>query len=233
MIFGASFCLNFKTPSKSFDNFFYSPRFNVFQNPYNLLGESFYDLIGHICSLILTKCISESHNPIIIWLITKPPWSVYVCVGHYVGMDCAGNFKSRRSRLAEGILPYRFSQMTTEEERRGNDETQDHPQNQKEGKSENQMDGSNTKFPAFPYKPYSIQVDFMNALHHSLEKGGVSMLESPTGIHSFSKFLTLHFTIHYPLNPSLSSLCLSSLSSKSLCVSCVGIPVCALRILNL
>ncbi|XP_059455898.1 uncharacterized protein LOC132186105 isoform X2 [Corylus avellana] len=37
------------------------------------------------------------------------------------------------------------------------------------------------KFPAFPYKPYSIQIDFMNALYHSLNKGGVSMLESPTG----------------------------------------------------
>ncbi|KAE8662978.1 hypothetical protein F3Y22_tig00113124pilonHSYRG00583 [Hibiscus syriacus] len=36
------------------------------------------------------------------------------------------------------------------------------------------------KFPAFPDKPYSIQMDFMNALYHSLDKGGVSMLESPT-----------------------------------------------------
>lgn len=37
------------------------------------------------------------------------------------------------------------------------------------------------EFPAFPYKPYSIQIDFMNALYQFLEKGGVSMLESPTG----------------------------------------------------
>ncbi|KAF3450756.1 hypothetical protein FNV43_RR06845 [Rhamnella rubrinervis] len=37
------------------------------------------------------------------------------------------------------------------------------------------------KFRGFPYKPYSIQIDFMNALYHSLNVGGVSMLESPTG----------------------------------------------------
>ncbi|KAH1048040.1 hypothetical protein J1N35_038824 [Gossypium stocksii] len=41
--------------------------------------------------------------------------------------------------------------------------------------------GGEAKFPAFPYKPYSIQIDFMNALYHSLDKGGVAMLESPTG----------------------------------------------------
>ncbi|KAK7255379.1 hypothetical protein RIF29_28788 [Crotalaria pallida] len=39
----------------------------------------------------------------------------------------------------------------------------------------------NTKFEAFPFEPYSIQIDFMNALYHSLNQGGVSMLESPTG----------------------------------------------------
>jgi hypothetical protein len=37
------------------------------------------------------------------------------------------------------------------------------------------------EFPAFPYKPYSIQIDFMKALYQSLEKGGIAMLESPTG----------------------------------------------------
>ncbi|KAF2323360.1 hypothetical protein GH714_034835 [Hevea brasiliensis] len=37
------------------------------------------------------------------------------------------------------------------------------------------------KFPGFPYIPYSIQMDFMKALYRSLDKGGVSMLESPTG----------------------------------------------------
>ncbi|CAK9174607.1 unnamed protein product [Ilex paraguariensis] len=40
---------------------------------------------------------------------------------------------------------------------------------------------SEFKFPAFPYKPYSIQIDFMNALYDSLNKGGIAMLESPTG----------------------------------------------------
>lgn len=45
------------------------------------------------------------------------------------------------------------------------------------------------KFGGFPYKPYSIQIDFMNALYDSLDKGGISMLESPTGnitLHSIS-----------------------------------------------
>ncbi|KAK1434113.1 hypothetical protein QVD17_11031 [Tagetes erecta] len=37
------------------------------------------------------------------------------------------------------------------------------------------------KFGGFPYKPYSIQIDFMNALYDSLNKGGIAMLESPTG----------------------------------------------------
>lgn len=40
------------------------------------------------------------------------------------------------------------------------------------------------EFPAFPYEPYSIQIDFMNALYRFLDKGGVSMLESPTGIYT-------------------------------------------------
>lgn len=38
------------------------------------------------------------------------------------------------------------------------------------------------EFPAFPYKPYSIQLEFMKALYNSLNKGGISMLESPTGL---------------------------------------------------
>ncbi|KAK4765276.1 hypothetical protein SAY86_026366 [Trapa natans] len=37
------------------------------------------------------------------------------------------------------------------------------------------------KFPAFPYEPYTIQIDFMDALYKSLDKGGISILESPTG----------------------------------------------------
>ncbi|KAG5537693.1 hypothetical protein RHGRI_024971 [Rhododendron griersonianum] len=40
---------------------------------------------------------------------------------------------------------------------------------------------SERKFPAFPFKPYSIQVDFMSSLYQSLDRGGISMLESPTG----------------------------------------------------
>ncbi|KAH7866903.1 hypothetical protein Vadar_026488 [Vaccinium darrowii] len=40
---------------------------------------------------------------------------------------------------------------------------------------------SERKFPSFPFKPYSIQIDFMNALYQSLDRGGISMLESPTG----------------------------------------------------
>ncbi|KAG2301694.1 hypothetical protein Bca52824_030345 [Brassica carinata] len=42
-------------------------------------------------------------------------------------------------------------------------------------------DAEKQEFSAFPYEPYSIQTDFMNALYRFLDKGGVSMLESPTG----------------------------------------------------
>lgn len=45
-----------------------------------------------------------------------------------------------------------------------------------------------TKFPGFPYQPYSIQIDFMKALYQSLEKGGIAMLESPTGSHFLLPF---------------------------------------------
>lgn len=48
--------------------------------------------------------------------------------------------------------------------------------------------GGERKFAAFPYKAYSIQIDFMNALYNSLDKGGVSMLESPTGTFNFFFF---------------------------------------------
>ncbi|XP_042475698.1 ATP-dependent DNA helicase DDX11 isoform X2 [Macadamia integrifolia] len=41
--------------------------------------------------------------------------------------------------------------------------------------------GMEAKFSAFPFKPYGIQLDFMKALYSSLDKGGVAMLESPTG----------------------------------------------------
>ncbi|PRW20458.1 putative ATP-dependent RNA helicase DDX11 [Chlorella sorokiniana] len=36
-------------------------------------------------------------------------------------------------------------------------------------------------FPAFPYPPYDIQLDFMSALYSALEAGGVGLFESPTG----------------------------------------------------
>ncbi|KAI3854561.1 hypothetical protein MKW92_042093 [Papaver armeniacum] len=36
-------------------------------------------------------------------------------------------------------------------------------------------------FSAFPFKPYSIQKDFMKSLYSFLNKGGVGMFESPTG----------------------------------------------------
>ncbi|KAI3870964.1 hypothetical protein MKW92_041499 [Papaver armeniacum] len=38
-----------------------------------------------------------------------------------------------------------------------------------------------TDFSAFPFKPYSIQKDFMKSLYSFLNKGGVGMFESPTG----------------------------------------------------
>lgn len=44
------------------------------------------------------------------------------------------------------------------------------------------------EFPGFPYEPYSIQIDFMNALYRFLDKGGVSLLESPTGIYTLISF---------------------------------------------
>ncbi len=34
---------------------------------------------------------------------------------------------------------------------------------------------------AFPYTPYAIQQQFMAALYRSVEKGGLCIMESPTG----------------------------------------------------
>lgn len=51
--------------------------------------------------------------------------------------------------------------------------------------------GSEIEFSAFPYKPYPIQIDFMKALYQSLEKGGIAMLESPTGKSSISILLLI------------------------------------------
>lgn len=60
--------------------------------------------------------------------------------------------------------------------------------------------GGGGKFPSFPYEPYSIQVDFMDALYSSLERGGIAMLESPTGIAlSSSSFRDLRLRVSYVL----------------------------------
>jgi hypothetical protein len=37
-------------------------------------------------------------------------------------------------------------------------------------------------FPAFPYPPYDIQLQFMDALYSALDQGGVGLFESPTGV---------------------------------------------------
>jgi hypothetical protein len=34
---------------------------------------------------------------------------------------------------------------------------------------------------AFPYDPYGIQLDFMQALYTAIEAGGLAIFESPTG----------------------------------------------------
>ncbi|GBG69495.1 hypothetical protein CBR_g4188 [Chara braunii] len=36
-------------------------------------------------------------------------------------------------------------------------------------------------FPAFPFKPYGIQLDFMRAVYSTLARGGIGIFESPTG----------------------------------------------------
>lgn len=47
------------------------------------------------------------------------------------------------------------------------------------------------QFPAFPFKPYDIQLQFMRAVYRALQKGGVAIVESPTG--AFSSPLPLFF----------------------------------------
>ncbi|XP_028109836.1 ATP-dependent DNA helicase DDX11 [Camellia sinensis] len=54
-------------------------------------------------------------------------------------------------------------------------------ESQLEDTNQKMEEQSELKFPAFPFKPYSIQIDFMNSLYQSLDRGGISMLESPTG----------------------------------------------------
>ncbi|KAJ4818356.1 ATP-dependent DNA helicase chl1 [Rhynchospora pubera] len=44
-----------------------------------------------------------------------------------------------------------------------------------------QAKSTRREFPAFPFDPYPIQSEFMCFLYDSLNKGGIAMLESPTG----------------------------------------------------
>ena len=37
-------------------------------------------------------------------------------------------------------------------------------------------------FPAFPYEPYPIQRDFMQALYETIDAGQIGLFESPTGV---------------------------------------------------
>ena len=37
------------------------------------------------------------------------------------------------------------------------------------------------KFEAFPYVPYGIQKQFMQAVYNAIHVGGVGIVESPTG----------------------------------------------------
>ena len=53
-----------------------------------------------------------------------------------------------------------------------------------------------TDFPAFPYQPYGIQQDFMQALYKTLNSGGVGLFESPTG-------QPLSTCLGHPAQPSL------------------------------
>ena len=41
--------------------------------------------------------------------------------------------------------------------------------------------GSARTFPAFPFRPYDIQLDLMRGLYDVLERGGIGIFESPTG----------------------------------------------------
>ncbi|BBN03530.1 hypothetical protein MPTK1_2g24240 [Marchantia polymorpha subsp. ruderalis] len=40
---------------------------------------------------------------------------------------------------------------------------------------------SGVQFPAFPFEPYPIQLQFMKAVYSGIQKGGVTIVESPTG----------------------------------------------------
>lgn len=49
------------------------------------------------------------------------------------------------------------------------------------GGGEKDGECSAVQFPAFPFKPYPIQLEFMRAVYGAIQKGGVAIVESPTG----------------------------------------------------
>ena len=44
------------------------------------------------------------------------------------------------------------------------------------------------EFPAFPFEPYPVQLRFMKEIYGSLQRGGVAVAESPTGICNYAPF---------------------------------------------
>lgn len=126
--------------------------------------------------LVCTTCCSK-----MIYDMGKDGAHIVKCGAHYwqkltktetnvtsKDQHCAGKRENRRRR--------RQHRRT----RRGKD-------NEEEGEEE-EMGGQQQEpkpkrhFPAFPFDPYTIQIDFMNFLYDSLDSGGgIAMLESPTG----------------------------------------------------
>ena len=45
------------------------------------------------------------------------------------------------------------------------------------------------EFPAFPFEPYPVQLRFMKEIYGSLQRGGVVVAESPTGICNYALFI--------------------------------------------
>lgn len=48
---------------------------------------------------------------------------------------------------------------------------------------------SGVQFPAFPFEPYPIQLQFMKAVYSGIQKGGVTIVESPTGTYPMNGLL--------------------------------------------
>lgn len=53
----------------------------------------------------------------------------------------------------------------------------------------------NPEFPAFPFTPYPIQLQFMTSVYRALQKGGVAIVESPTGIPLFPFLMRKNETV--------------------------------------